>query len=710
MAYDLRSCLAGELANAVGGDGSTLSAERQQAMRYYDGDAFVGDEETSGRSLVVMRTVMENVEWVIPALLRIFTASDKLAIIEPLREQDAQAAVQATEYVNYIMMTENPGFMILHDAFKDALLCKLAWVKRWWDPSRRTEVRTYTGLLEEQYQALLADPDVEVIEHETRRLDAVDISFEQPVPARIVVHDCKLRVTLEHGRIRIENVPPEEVLFSRRAKRGHLPFCCHRTERTLSELLEAGYDADVLESAPLSHGGALSGERVERYAHDDSPEGGERTDFPMRTLWVEESYLRYDRDGDGIAELLKVTSVSDGALILTKSGVEDVEEVDEIPLVSFCPVPSPHKLVGNSLADLVMDLQYYKSILIRQMLDNLYLSNMPEIIVGADAVTDETYEDLLNRRPGGVIRARNAAAIVPHTVPFVAGHTMPMIQYLDQTAEIRTGVARHNQGLNPDDLNKTATGVNLIQQAAAQRVELIARIFAEGVRDLVSGVLNLIRRHQQQARIIKVSGDWIRMDPREWRHSMSATVSVGLGTGNRDQILQHLMMILQVQQGVVQVQGGVNGPLVYPHNVYDTVERITANAGFKESFFTDPSAPPPGATPQQASLDPEIMKAQAKVQTEAMMGQAKLQASQEKMRIDALIAQMKAEHQMALEQEKARNDILVSQMREQAKAEREAMEIRMRAASGAYTVDDRRLMGGGAASGGTPRPNGNGAY
>ena len=696
MAYDLRSCLAGELAAAVGGDGSSLSADRSKAMQYYAGDGFAGDDENSGRSLVVMKTVLENVEWVIPALLRIFTASDKLAIVEPLREQDQDAAVQATEYVNYIMMTENPGFMILHDWFKDALLCKLGWVKRYWDSSKKTEIRDYTGLLEEQYQALLADPDVEVIEKSSRVLDAVDISFEQPVPGQVTVYDCKLRHVLDYGRIRIENVPPEEVLFSRRSKRGVLPFVCHRTERTVSELIEAGYDADTLEQAPAAS--ATSGERAERYALSDSPEGGERSDFAMRTLLVEESYLRYDRNGDGVAELLKVTSVAEGGLILTKAGADDIEEVDEVPLVSICPVPSPHKLVGLSLADLVMDLQYYKSVLIRQMLDNLYLSNMPEIIVGADGITDETYDDLLNRRPGGVIRARNAAAIVPHTVPFVAGHAFPMIEYLDQTAEIRTGVARHNQGLNPDDLNKTATGVNLIQQAAAQRVELIARIFAEGVRDLVSGVLDLIRRHQQQARIIKVTGDWIRMDPREWRHSMSATVSVGLGTGNRDEILKHLMMILQIQQGMVQHQGGVQGPLVYAHNIYDTVERISANAGFKESFFTDPSAPPPpGAQPTQPKPDPAMMQAQAKMQSEMQMGQAKMEAMMRKTEVDAMIAQVKAEAQLHLEQEKARNDILVSQMRESAKAQREAMEIQLRAASGAYTTGppEGRMNGNG---------------
>lgn len=704
MAYDLKACLAHELANAAGGDGSRLSRDRQQAMGYYNGDPFEGETADTGRSTVVMRTVMENVEWVIPALLRIFTASDRIAVIEPLREADVDAAKQATEFVNWVFNVQNQGFMVLHDWFKDALLLKLGWVKRWWDPAKRQEVRVYTGLLEEQYQALLADPNVEVLEQQMRMLDAYEIALDRPVPAAIAVYDCRLLYTLENGRIRVQTVPPEEVLFSRRARRDYLPFACHRTERTISELIELGYDEDTLKDAPLNEI-PISGERVERYIHDDQPESDERTDFPMSTVWVEESYIRYDRNGDNVAELLKIVSVNGGQLILTKQGQEDIEEIDEIPLVSICPVPSPHKLVGNSLADLVMDLQYYKSVLIRQMLDNIYLANMPEVIVGADAIVDETYDDLLNRRPGGVIRARNAAGIVPHTVPFVAGHSFPLIEYFDQTAEVRTGVARHNQGLNPDDLNKTATGVNLIQQAAAQRVELIARIFAEGVRELVRGILQLIQRHQQQELVIRVTGRDLRMDPRDWPNALTATVSVGLGTGNRDAILKQLMTILQIQQGIVQIQGGVHGPLVTAQNVYDVLEHMTANAGFKESFFTDPSQPPaPGTPPPGARPDPQMAHAQAKIQTEMMMGRAKVEAQQQKSQTDAYLQQQRAASQMDLERQKAANDMMVAQERERARAERELMEIQLRARSGAYTADDRLPPSG------PPRPNGNGRY
>ena len=248
-----------------------------------------------------------------------------------------------------------------------------------------------------------------------------------------------------------------------------------------------------------------------------------------------------------------------------------------------------------------MDLQEIKSSIVRQMIDNAYLSNWPRVEVADDVVNENTYDDLLTLRPGGMVRSRRLGGIQPMTIPYTADKSFPLIEYLDQTQEVRTGVARHNQGINPDDLNKTATGISLMQQAAAQRVELFARIFALGVEGLMRGVMGLVRRHQQQERIIRVTGGWLRIDPRQWREEMPVTVSVGLGTGNTDQLIGHLTQLITLQGTIVQQQGGVNGPLVYAQNVYDALRQLQESAGFKQSFFTDPSKPPPHAAARRAA-------------------------------------------------------------------------------------------------------------
>jgi hypothetical protein len=753
-----------ELDSALGQDGGTLASERLAALKYYEGEPF--GNEVEGRSQVVMRSVLEAVEWVLPALIRIFTASDQICVVEPPLPGTEGRAKQATDYLNHIFYRDNDGFLILHDWFKDALLEKLGWVKYWWDTQRTTETQSYTGLTREQYDALKGtDPDVEVVRERSYPQEADSFNLDRPFvpppplpgppagmpsvsgtpgrpfppaggpigsapmpgpppppgppapspgaalpslpPPPVELWDCTLRVTRTNGRARIENVPPEEVLVSRRAKRGDVPFLAHRRRWTKSDLLQLGYDEECLDLVPMDDSMEWNQERVERHKEDDDFPPYERRDG-NREIWVEENYCYLGLEGKQTTELYRVTTAGKGLVILTKDGEADIECVPEVPFVSICPVPMSHKLVGMSLADLTMDLQLIKSTLIRQMLDNAWLSNWPRIEVGDDSVNENTYDDLLTLRPGGIVRTKRLGGINALMIPYTADKTFPLVEYLDQTQEVRTGVARHNQGINPDDLNKTATGVSLLQQAAAQRVELFARIFAHGVEQLLRGVMGLVRRHQQQERIIRVTGGWLEVDPRQWREEMPVTVSVGLGTGNRDQMLQHLMQIVQLQGQIVMQQGGPSGPLVYPHNVYDALKALQENAGFKSSFFTDPSQPPPpGAGPPQGKPpDPAMMKAQAAIQAAQMKAQADAQAMQQKAQLEVQLQQSKAqmeaqlaqqksqhemaieqtraEHQMEMERQKSIHDIAIERSRAEADAAAKMREIELKYAAGAY--------------------------
>jgi hypothetical protein len=291
------------------------------------------------------------------------------------------------------------------------------------------------------------------------------------------------------------------------------------------------------------------------------------------------------------------------------------------------------------------------------MLDNIYLTNNPRHLVVESAATDETYDDLLTSKPGGIVRARSADGVTPLITPFVAEKAQGLVEYMDQTAEVRTGISRHNQGLDPDDLNKTATGVNLIQQAAAQRVELIARIFAFSVQKAVRGILGLIKKHAQQERIIRVSGAPLQTDPAQWKHDMTVTVNVGLGTGNRDQIMSHLMALLNVQQQIVMSQQGMSGPLVYAKNVYDTIAKLSENAGFKSNFAVqDPTVPPPPSVtgpPQPPKPDPQAAAAQ-------QMAQVEMQLQQQKAQSDAQLNQQKAQHQQQIAGQKAQQEAQIN--------------------------------------------------
>jgi hypothetical protein len=724
--------------------------------------------------------VLEAVEWVLPALLRIFTASDKICVIEPrLPGQEDQAEI-ATEYINHIFYRDNAGFMILHDLFKDALLERLGWVKVWFDTDSETVSKSFTHISRDTYDALMDQDGVELIKETSYTEDLPlppggppmgpppmpgpmgpmgpppgmpplgpppgmipngagppgmgppgpplglmppPMMMAPPVPpAQQTFYDITIRVTKPRERVVIANVPPEEVLFSRRSKRGEIPFLAHRCRRTYSDLVNAGYDTDCLDLVPWDDSAEHNSERVARHFEDLDYRSSDRRDAG-REMWIEECYVQLALgDDDSTTELYKVTTAAGGHVILTKDGEPDCECVPEIPFVALCPIPSPHKLVGLSLADLTKDIQLIKSTLLRQMLDNGYLSNWPRIEVGDDVVNENTYDDLLNLRPGQVVRTRRIGGIAPLTVPYTADKTFPLVEYLDRSQEVMTGVARSNQQISADQLNNsTASGIAMLQANAAQRVELFARIFAVGLQELLGHVFKLVRRHQQNERIIKVTGGFLRVDPSEWVEDLPLTVSVGLGTGNRDQILAHLNTILQIQNGIVQQQGGLSGPLVYGKNIFDVLEQLTQQAGFKTPFFQDPSKPPNPAMmgpPQPPKQDPAIAAAQAKAQADMQMTQADIQANQAKAQADIQIAQAKAQmgaqiearqaqaemqmeqirgqSQLALERERAAHDMQVAQMQahnemaiERMKAEQQAqiaaLEIKLKYQAGVYT-------------------------
>ncbi|HEX3862110.1 MAG TPA: hypothetical protein VHY35_10505 [Stellaceae bacterium] len=674
---ELKAILAGEINTALGSDGGMLSQERRMALDYYMGQPF--GNEIEGRSQVVSRNVLETIEWVKPALLRCFLASDKVFEFEPYQPGEEAMAEQATDYCNYIMLRDNPGFMILHDFFTSALLQKVGFLKVYWNEERTFSTSTYQGLDDLQYQQITQADDVEIISEKTYPNPDPNLQWfteDAPEPGAPMLHDVQIRVWQTEGRVKIEHVVPEEMLVSRRAPSTVLDgkhFVCHRALKSISDLREMGFDEDLIEEAQGFNDQEFNMERIERFAPEDEWPMDQRTDQAMRQVWLEESYLPVDYDGDGIAELRRIVTAGAGQIIFSN------ELVDEVPIVACCPIPVPGKFYGLSEADLVMDLQSIKSTLLRQVLDNLYLSNSPRMIVDEMSATTETYDDLLTVRPGGIVRVANVQGIQPLEVPFVAGQTLPIIQYLDQASELRTGIDRHNQGLSPDDLNRhTAQGISMLQQAASQRVELIARIFAEQVRELGQRILGLVVRHQQRGRVIRLTGKWVNMDPKDWRESMSCSCSVGLGTGNRDSASQQLMQILQVQQQIVGAQGGVQGPLVTAQNIFDVVHKLTTNAGYKQDFFTNPSQAPQ-QPPQPKPPDPEMVKAQAQAQAAQFKAQNDMQVEQQKAAHSQQLEQQMAQHQMQIAAMQAQHEIQLEQMREQSRAQLAIQTAQMKA-------------------------------
>lgn len=647
---ELKAIVAAEIADAMAFAGGRLAQERRKALDYYLGEPLGNEQE--GRSQVVSTDVADTVEWILPSLLRIFTGGEEVVRFEPTGPEDEEVARQATEYVNWIFQRDNPGFLIFYTLFKDALLQKNGIAKLWWDEGETVERETYLGKTLEELQLLLADTDIEPIEHSAYEDTIVTQAADGlPSEATVTLHDVTVKRRRRHGRVRIEPVPPEEFLISRRARSiDDASFIAHRVRRTVSELVAAGYDRAVVErlSGEDASDLTLEAQSRRRLEGEAGPGSAAEIDPSRRELWVTECYIAADWDGDGIAERRKVTVAGDGHEIL------DNEPFDGVPFVSLTPIPMPHCFYGLSIADLVMDLQLIKSTILRQILDNLYLSNN-----GRHVISDQVnLDDMMTSRPGGIVRLKSGAVpsqghVMPLETPLVAAAAFPVLEYLDGVREGRTGVTRYTQGLDADTLNKTAFGISQIMAAAQQRIELIARVFAEtGITDLFRKILRLVGRHQNGPRIVRLRNRWVPMDPRSWNSEMDVSVSVGLGTGNRDQMLAHLNAILAIQAQAIQQQGGVNGPLVTLDNVYNTVAKIVENAGLKpaETFFTRPEdrpipQPPPVTLPPMPDLQLVALEQQAK------MDAARLALAERKAEAEMALDRTKLEAEMALKRE-----------------------------------------------------------
>ena len=620
-----------EIQGALGyGDGK-LTRQRTDAMDRYYGKKYGNEQE--GRSQIVTRDVADVIEWIMPSLMKIFTGGDKVVQFEPQGPEDVEMAKQATDYTNYVIMKQNPGFSIIYSWFKDALLQKNGIVKHFWDDTTEVTREEYKNLTEEEFTSLLIDDDIEIVEHTANGTEEL-VEGQLPQP---ITHDAVVKRTRESGQVCIEPVPPEEFLINKYAKGiEDARFVGHRVKKTKSELLAQGYPKAKLERAFSAQEAEWKSERLARFDYDgdSSYPNGDIDDG----VWVTECYIKVDFDNDGIDELRKITKVGDELL--------DNEAVDSVPFSSLTPVPMPHKFYGLSIYDLISDLQLIKTTLMRNLLDNMYLTNNGryEVVEG-----QANLDDLMTSRPGGIVRVRTPGAVSPLAPPQLDQNSFNMLGYLDSIREERTGVNKNSMGIGDGGLksHQTATGVAQVMTAAQQKIELIARVFAEtGMKDLANSVYQLVQKFESPEKIVRLNNKWTTLYPAEWKEKMDCTAQVGLGFGNKDMNLMHLGQLAQTIQMVAQHPAA--GMMIKPKNVYNLIAEQIKAMGMKnvEDFITDPG----DQEPQQQGPSPEEQAKQAEMQLKAEELKIKMQKlqtestlKQREMELDAQLAQQELE-------------------------------------------------------------------
>ena len=609
-----------------------VGAERAESTEYYLGTEPEGT--SSMQSEFVSTDVRESVLFMLPSIMRTFFGTKKIVEFVPKGPEDIEVAQQQTDYINYVIQQKNPGFQVLYDVFKDALVRKTGFVKVFWDDSVTATTHEFTNIDPQSYQALIMDKNVEVIEESVTNetiitMDPVsDEEVVQEIPAS---YDLKIRRLKPKDQVCIESVPPEEVLISRHARDIETAsYVAHRMIKSVSDLVAMGYDQEEMEQYAGYGGSALDPESYEEQEARnpfDNMVYPDRNDAGGKDVLYVEHYLYYDYDDDGIDERIKVCTAGNGLEVL------NVEPLDELPICMFCPDPEPHTAIGSCPADYLKPIQAAKSQIMRDTLDSLGHSIFPRMGVVEGQVN---IDDVLNTDIGQPIRMRAPGMVQPFAVPFVGKEAFPVLGYLDEAKENRTGVSKASAGLNAEALQSTTSAAVTATMSGAQgRVELICRHFAEGgLKTMFKTVNNLVIKHQEAQDVFRLNGKFIPVDPRYWDSDKDMVVNVAISKSSDEEKFQVLTGLASKQEQIMQTLGPQN-PLVSMQQYANTLTRMIELAGFQDAqSFVNTEVPPMPPQPQEP---PKPDAAEMLAQAEAM----KAQVSAQKAMIDAETDRMK---------------------------------------------------------------------
>ena len=564
-----RAIIGKRLSDTLNSSYAELRNDREKALDFYHGRPMGNEQE--GRAQVVSKDMMDTIEWMMPSLLRIFATKDAVQF-DPVGPEDEELAKQETAYVTHVLWKKNPGFMLLYNWIKDALMQKVGYIKYWWEDEEKVCFDRYTGLTDEQLvltlQELETQGELEIVGSEQDENGTWSI---------------KIRQKKKYGCAKIEVCPPEEIIVDSqcRADVKKAKFAGHLRKLTRSDLLQMGYTRKQVDAVTDYRHEITSEELARDTVNETLDDDKQGVDWATTELTLLECYTYLDVDDDGIAELRHY--------LMGGNEILENEEFPEIPLESWTPIPVPHRHVGLSIYDIMEDLQRIKTALQRGLLDNVYFTNAQRILYDKNVVDVGM---LQINRPGGHVAVDGpvAGAAMPIPVNAMAGQLLPVIDYMDAVKETRTGVGRMTSGVDADVLAQSTKGAYVDAKSAAnQRIEAIARIFAEtGMSSLYGSLHRLLSRHQDWQTRFKLKSEWVTVNPTEWQERANMTVAVGLGNSSLDETRQNLSLMAAAQE---KLRSGDPG-LVQSKNMYALFRRVQAALGFEnDEFATDPQSP-----------------------------------------------------------------------------------------------------------------------
>jgi len=630
---ELSSLVESAIKTSVGYYDSKLSTERKDVLDYFNG--VKPAQFHAGSSKYVSMDVYDAVESLKAVLLETFAAGNQIVKFAPQMEDDVQLAKVATDYCDYVVFRQNPGFNILSTVITDGLLARVGVVKVYWEDKVEEVEEEFSNLNDDEFDMLVSSGDFEDFDADRNE----DTGLWEGTVTRIV----------NKGQVRIDPIPPEEFLITPQAKSMQdAQFVAHRTRKTLSDLIEEGYDKDLVAKISANDDTELTMNpevlaRFEQIGADRLNLNGE-VQTQTREVIVYECYLYLDMEGNGKAKLYKVTKA--GSVVL------DYERVDHKPFVHFTPLPIPHSFYGSNYAYKVIPTQNARTALVRGIIDHTMITNNPRMMVVKGALSNP--KELIENRLGGIVNVSRPDGLLPLPQASLNPFAFQTIQLLDDDKEEATGVSRLSQGMNKDAVSKqnSQAMVENLVSLSMQREKIIARNFAyQFLSELYVEVYRLATANERQEKVVQLAGDFIRVYPSTWDERVDVTVEMRLGYGENEQESNRFLAYHQMMTQDPAMQA-----MYSPENKYNVIRTILDKNGIKNTndFITPPQNIPEPQPDPMAMKQMELQERQVAVQETAAQAQVM------KVETTAQMNAMKAEldrMRLELDRYKAERDI-----------------------------------------------------
>lgn len=474
----------------------------------------------------------DTVEWAIPSLIKVFFGNEDICKLQGVNsEQDEKAAAAHSELIKYQLERLNDGFLIFYDWIKNSLIDNLGIVKCYWEREQTIESKTMVVSPQDLMQMQM-NPRINILSVEQMAPEVLKIEYEETT-------------NITKNQPKLEVVPPSEFRFTPEAKTlENIDFVAHRKIVNLDYLRRREREGvfQHIDQVLEEEGSDGSVNRTD-YETDLNPRAYDKIndkgkEEAKKEFLLYECYVKTDINGDGILEDLIVTMVGNTIVRLEEN------TMGRHPFFVISPIRDTLRLFPRrGIADLVGELQDLNTAFLKQIIFNIAVNNNKQAFINIDTLIDPN--EFIDGRKAVRVSGNPREAVMWTPIEQLQPQVFQFLEYMNTMKENRTGITRYNQGMDASSLNKTATGITQIMNASNQRLELIARIFAEtGVKQLFRHMIKMNQMYITEETFIRITDQKKPIYPEDLEGTIDITVNVGVVAGSKQQQAQAMQLLL----------------------------------------------------------------------------------------------------------------------------------------------------------------------